>query len=114
MSEITPEFIAKLRDKLATAETPLPWKFTPVEREPYLSFPAALVVSGAFITPFTLEFGDEFMGLHDVDAALIVEAVNALPALLDEIERQRALIQKLELDNDVLRASLGMLRDNIF
>ncbi|MHB0966034.1 MAG: hypothetical protein ACYC36_06210 [Bellilinea sp.] len=85
MTEITPEFIAKLRAMLACIETPLPWKSKPAEYESKRY--GAEVISGAFITPFTLEFGDEHMGLHDVDAALIVEAANALPVLLDEVER---------------------------
>ena len=85
MSEITPGFIAKLRALLACIETPLPWKSKPAEYESKRY--GAEVISGAFITPFTLEFGDEFMGLHDGDAALLTEAANALPALLDEVER---------------------------
>ena len=95
MSEITPEFIAQLRAMLAYIETPLPWKSSPAEYE--IKRYGAEVISGAFITPFTLEFGDEFVGLHDVDAALIVEAVNALPALLDEIERLREALSDMLL-----------------
>ena len=95
MSEITPGFIAKLRALLACIETPLPWKSKPAEYESKRY--GAEVISGAFITPFTLEFGDEFMGLHDGDAALLTEAANALPSLMDEVERLREALSDILL-----------------
>ena len=100
---------AQLREILASMETPLPWKFMPVELGTCLSDSEIEIISGAFITPFTLEFGDEFVGLHDVDAALIVGAVNALPALLDEIELVREALKGLvnAVPVEVLRMQAG-------
>jgi len=80
---------AQLRE-LASKATPRPWTFTPVEYDSYrpgiFADDEPTPVSAAFITPFTLEC-DEYMGLHDEDAAYIVAAANALPAIMDECER---------------------------
>lgn len=70
---------AELRQLLAEA-TPGPWE-TRVVREPYTDPTPALVVPsrGGHDPWWSLLFSDN----ADEDAALIVAAVNALPALLD-------------------------------
>jgi len=74
--------MTNLRELLAKA-TPGEWTFRPSEWDD------DQVVSGVGGTFFTLDCGD-VMGMNDDNAALICAMKNALPGLLDKLERYEA------------------------
>jgi hypothetical protein len=84
--------IAKLRELLAAA-TPRPWRDTwdqvadgRVEDQFAIVTDAASDPLGGCVVGL-IEYDGENVAVRKGDAALIVAAVNALPSLLDELER---------------------------
>lgn len=111
--------VARLRKRLAEA-SPQPWAYRPdkyddwgwirgVERDDRDIGPFRPIVANAKDSMV----GDMDMAGHrragtdpyGPNALLIVEAVNALPALLDTIERQRELLKRV-------RTSMALLQQN--
>lgn len=82
---LTPEKIEELRGLLAKA-TPGPWKN-------HLVDDTTIVASNGFEIGTTWPGGSVYNGFvdpaeqHEINAALIVAAINALPALLDRLEK---------------------------
>lgn len=106
VEEVTLEERARLRELLAAA-SPRPWVATDATREGTSGLCASPACMATHRAAWTVSRRPEFAGwctdggysqygLCEHDAALIVAAVNALPALLDALEESNARIAWLE------------------
>lgn len=89
MTEYTPELHAHLKE-LHTAASPAPWVFSTevFDGENYNSITDA--------NKTVLVYPDCADDMYDEDSEIIIEARNALPALLSEIERVKAENKRLK------------------
>ena len=95
---MTREELAAIK-ALADAATPGPWSYTTVK--PYATAPASESV--AYVSP-EMMFGDSVGGGYVdrvADAAFIAAARTAVPALLAEVERLRALVREFLVHEDL-------------